>query len=51
MKAPNYRGLSKLNFEIQARTILMHGWAAINHKLLYKHEKIYQNHLKGIYLD
>lgn len=39
LKAPNYRGLSKLNFEIQARTILMHGWAAINHKLLYKHEK------------
>jgi putative GTP pyrophosphokinase len=38
MSAPNYRGLSKLIFEIQARTILMHGWASINHKLLYKHE-------------
>ncbi|MGE4418842.1 MAG: GTP pyrophosphokinase family protein [Sulfurimonas sp.] len=39
MSAPNYRGLAGLNFEIQARTILMHGWAAINHKLLYKHEE------------
>jgi ppGpp synthetase/RelA/SpoT-type nucleotidyltranferase len=39
MVAPNYRNLNNLNFEIQARTILMHGWAAINHKLLYKHEK------------
>ncbi len=38
MSAPNYRGLEGFNFEIQARTILMHGWAAINHKLLYKHE-------------
>ncbi|MDD5052564.1 MAG: hypothetical protein PHO27_07535 [Sulfuricurvum sp.] len=39
LTAPNYRGLSKLTFEVQARTILMHGWAAINHKLLYKHEE------------
>ncbi len=31
--APNYRGLEGLKFEIQARTILMHGWAAISHKL------------------
>lgn len=38
-KAPNYRNLDELIFEIQARTILMHGWAVINHKLLYKHEK------------
>lgn len=36
--APNYRGLASLKFEIQARTILMHGWAAISHKLSYKHE-------------
>lgn len=39
LTAPNYRGLNKFCFEIQARTILMHGWAAINHKLLYKSEK------------
>lgn len=38
LRAPNYRGLEDINFEIQARTILMHGWASINHKLLYKQE-------------
>lgn len=36
LQAPNYRGLEKLKVEIQVRTILMHSWAAISHKLLYK---------------
>ncbi|MFA6499894.1 MAG: hypothetical protein WC256_13250 [Desulfurivibrionaceae bacterium] len=39
LAAPNYRGLKGLKFEIQSRTILMHSWAAINHKLSYKKEK------------
>lgn len=34
--APNYRGLEKLKMEIQVRTILMHSWADIEHKLAYK---------------
>lgn len=36
--APNYRGLDNLKFEIQVRTILMHSWAEIEHKLAYKSE-------------
>lgn len=36
LQAPNYRGLEELKVEIQVRTILMHSWAAISHKLLYK---------------
>ncbi|MDX7874579.1 hypothetical protein [Aeromonas veronii] len=36
LQAPNYRGLEGLKVEIQVRTILMHSWAAISHKLLYK---------------
>lgn len=39
LSAPNYRGLGGLTFEIQARTILMHSWATISHKLSYKHER------------
>ncbi|WP_051872864.1 GTP pyrophosphokinase [Flavobacterium chungangense] len=35
-KAPNYRGLENLKTEIQVRTILMHSWADIEHKLAYK---------------
>lgn len=35
-KAPNYRGLSGLKTEIQVRTILMHAWADVEHKLAYK---------------
>ncbi|MCH7332073.1 GTP pyrophosphokinase [Acinetobacter modestus] len=35
---PNYRGLNNLKFEIQVRTILMHSWAEIEHKLAYKSE-------------
>jgi putative GTP pyrophosphokinase len=36
LEAPNYRGLANLKAEIQARTILMHAWADIQHKLVYK---------------
>lgn len=36
--APNYRGLADLKAEIQIRTILMHSWAEIEHKLSYKSE-------------
>lgn len=36
--SPDYRQLGGLKFEIQLRTILMHTWAAISHKLLYKKE-------------
>jgi putative GTP pyrophosphokinase len=34
--APNYRGLENLKAEIQVRTVLMHAWAEIQHKLAYK---------------
>lgn len=33
---PNYRGLQGIKAEIQVRTILMHAWADISHKLSYK---------------
>jgi putative GTP pyrophosphokinase len=35
-KAPDYRKLKNLKAEIQSRTILMHSWADIEHKLAYK---------------
>ncbi len=35
---PTFKGLSNYKFEIQVRTILMHAWASISHKLQYKHE-------------
>lgn len=35
LEAPNYRGLENLKAEIQVRTILMHAWAEIEHKLAY----------------
>lgn len=38
LKAPAFRGLDGLKVEIQLRTMLMHSWAAISHKLLYKKE-------------
>ncbi|HDR2543600.1 TPA: hypothetical protein QCI29_004373, partial [Enterobacter mori] len=38
LAVPNYRGLGGLKVEIQIRTMLMHAWAAISHKLLYKQE-------------
>ncbi len=37
--APNYRGLGSLKAEIQVRTILMHAWAEIEHKLAYKKQE------------
>jgi putative GTP pyrophosphokinase len=36
LAAPNYRGLEALRVEVQVRTILMHAWAEIQHKLAYK---------------
>lgn len=36
LAAPNYRGLDDISVEIQVRTILMHAWAEIEHKLQYK---------------
>lgn len=36
LQAPNYRGLENLKAEIQVRTVLMHAWAEIEHKLAYK---------------
>lgn len=36
---PNYRGVESLKAEIQIRTVLMHAWAEIEHKLAYKNEK------------
>ena len=35
---PIFRGIVDLKFEIQVRTILMHSWAEIEHKLAYKSE-------------
>jgi ppGpp synthetase/RelA/SpoT-type nucleotidyltranferase len=39
LNAPNYRGLDALKAEIQVRTILMHAWADIEHKLAYKKQE------------
>ncbi len=36
LASPNYRKLDDLKCEIQVRTILMHAWAEIEHKLNYK---------------
>jgi putative GTP pyrophosphokinase len=36
LSAPNYRGMEDIKVEIQVRTILMHAWAEIEHKLAYK---------------
>lgn len=36
LAAPNFRKLKGLKSEIQVRTILMHAWAEIEHKLNYK---------------
>jgi hypothetical protein len=38
LNAPNYRDLKDLKVEFQVRTILMHAWAEIEHKLAYKSE-------------
>lgn len=39
LTAPQYRGLADIKAEVQVRTILMHAWAEIEHKLAYKSEK------------
>ncbi|WP_158655236.1 GTP pyrophosphokinase [Flavivirga eckloniae] len=36
LAAPNYRKLKGLKAEIQTRTVLMHAWAEVEHKLNYK---------------
>lgn len=46
LEAPNYRGLQSMKFEIQVRTILMHAWAEIEHKLAYKQKVHIPAHLK-----
>lgn len=38
LATPNYRGLQDLKAELQIRTVLMHAWAEIEHKLAYKSE-------------
>lgn len=38
LHSPLYRDFPELKIEIQVRTILMHTWAAISHKLMYKKE-------------
>jgi hypothetical protein len=37
-ETPNYKGLEHLPVEIQIRTVLMHAWAEIEHKLQYKNK-------------
>lgn len=46
LEAPNYRGLESLKFELQVRTVLMHSWAEIEHKLAYKQKLQIPSHLK-----
>jgi len=38
LDTPNYRGLKNIKIEIQVRTVLMHAWAEIEHKLGYKNK-------------
>lgn len=37
-KTPSFRGLENIKIEIQLRTVLMHAWAEVEHKLQYKGE-------------
>ncbi|MDY8047089.1 GTP pyrophosphokinase family protein [Paenibacillus polymyxa] len=46
LNVPNYRGLENYKAEIQVRTILMHAWADISHKLSYKK----QEHVPELFL-
>ncbi len=46
LTTPNYRGLQDLKAELQVRTILMHAWAEIEHKLAYKSETQIPNEYK-----
>lgn len=43
---PSAKGLKGLKAEIQIRTMLMHTWSAISHKLLYKKEQDIPSHFK-----
>lgn len=43
---PNYRGLQNLKCEIQIRTILMHAWAEVEHKLNYKSDAQVPSHFQ-----
>ena len=43
---PNYKGLKNIKIELQIRTILMHTWAAIEHKLGYKKDQELPKSLK-----
>lgn len=45
LQDPNYRGLENLKAEIQIRTVLMHAWAEIEHKLAYKRKEHIPKHL------
>lgn len=39
LRTPGYHGLEGLRAEIQLRTVLMHSWAEISHKLAYKKQQ------------
>lgn len=43
---PNYKGLENIKVELQIRTVLMHTWAAIEHKLGYKNNQELPKNLK-----
>ena len=43
---PNYKGLENIKIELQIRTVLMHTWAAIEHKLGYKNNQELPKDLK-----
>lgn len=43
---PNYRGLEEVRAEIQVRTVLMHAWAEVEHKLQYKNTQQVPSHLR-----
>lgn len=45
-KTPNFRKLKGLKAEIQVRTVLMHAWAEIEHKLSYKKKSHIPDHFK-----
>ncbi|MCE3075990.1 GTP pyrophosphokinase [Chryseobacterium gwangjuense] len=46
LSTPNYRGLQNLKAEIQIRTVLMHAWAEIEHKLNYKSDAEVPSHFQ-----
>lgn len=46
LENPIYKNLGDLKFEIQIRTMLMHTWAAISHKTLYKNESDAPRHMR-----